>query len=191
MKTLTRLTLLSFLLIAIAGCTSIVDATSNKPIEPATDKRTPGTVLDDERLEVIVGVNIRKADPALKQSNIDIHSFNGAVLITGQTRSEALKSLATKTTSQLSQVKKVHNELGIKNNLSFTQRTNDTWIASKLKVALIADKQVKNSKIKTIVEDSVVYFMGFVTPSEGDHIANIASNIRGVREVVKVFEYVN
>lgn len=191
MKKLTLLTLFLSLTLVLGACTSIVDATTEKPIEPASDKRSPGTKLDDERLEVIVGVNIRKADPALKQSNIDINSFNSVVLITGQTRSEALKNLATQTANALAQVKKIHNELGIKDNLSFAKRSNDTWIASKLKIAMLSDKKVKTSKIKTIIEDGVVYFMGFVTVEEGNHIANIASNIRGVKEVVKVFEYVN
>lgn len=191
MKKLTLLTLLINLAFIISACTSIVDATTNEPIDPATNKRSPGTVLDDQRLEVIVGVNIRKADPALKQSNIDINVFNSVVLITGQTRSAALKNLATTTATQLAQVKKVHNELSIKDNLSFARRTSDTWIASKVKIAFLADKQISTSRIKTIIEDGVVYFMGYVTVAEGNHIANIASNIRGVREVVKVFEYIN
>lgn len=191
MKKLIPISFFISLVLAISGCTSIVDATTSQPIETSNEKRSPGTQLDDERLEVIVGVNIRKADPGLRQSNIDINSFNGVVLITGQTQSESLKSLATTTASKLNQVKKVHNELQVKKNLSFASRTNDTWLASKLSVALIADKTVNSSKIKTIIEDSTVYFMGFVTPEEGEHIANIASNIRGVKEVVKVFEYIN
>jgi len=191
MKMLSQLTALLSLLLLLNACTSIVDATTNKPIESANDKRSPGTYLDDQRLEVIVGVNIRKADPALRQSNIDITSFNGVILITGQTRSDSLKSLATDTTSKLNQVKKIHNELQIKENLSFASRTNDTWLVSKVKIALLADKNVKTSKIKTIIEDGVVYFMGYVTAAEADRIANIASNIRGIKEVVKVFEYIN
>lgn len=191
MKHLTFLSLILSFIVVISGCTAIVDATTNKPIDSANDKRSPGTYLDDRRLEVIVGVNIRKADPSLRQSNIDITSFNGVILITGQTKSESLKSLATATASKLSQVKKVHNELQVKENLSFAKRTNDTWLASKVKVTLLADRQVKTSKIKTIIEDGVVYFMGYVTTAEADRIANITSNIRGIKEVVKVFEYVN
>jgi len=97
MKTISTLALMAAFLILLNGCTSIVDATTNQPIESARDERTPGTYIDDRRLEVIVGVNLRKADPGLRQSNIDVTSFNGVVLITGQTKSESLKNLATAT----------------------------------------------------------------------------------------------
>jgi len=191
MKTTPLLVLLAGFLFVLNGCTTIVDATTNKPIESAKDERSPGTYIDDRRLEVIVGVNIRKADPALRQSNIDITSFNGVVLITGQTKSEALKNLATATASKLSQVKTIHNELKVRENLSFASRSNDTWLASKVRITLLADREVRTSKIKTIVEDGTVFFMGYVTTQEADRIANITSNIRGIREVVKVFEYIN
>ena len=191
MKTISTLALMAAFLILLNGCTSIVDATTNQPIESARDERTPGTYIDDRRLEVIVGVNLRKADPGLRQSNIDVTSFNGVVLITGQTKSESLKNLATATASKLSQVKTVHNELKVQENLSFANRSNDTWLASKVRITLLADREVRTSKIKTIVEDSTVFFMGYVTTQEAERIANITSNIRGIREVVKVFEYIN
>ena len=51
----------------LGGCTTFVDATTSKPIEASSEKRTFGTYIDDQRLEVIVAVNIRKADPFLKK----------------------------------------------------------------------------------------------------------------------------
>lgn len=173
------------------GCTSIVDATTSEPIKTEPGKRTFGTYVDDKRLEVIIGVNIRKADPGLKRSHIEITSFNGVILLTGQVPDAALKQLATETTTGIDTVRKIHNELQIKGNTSFLTRTSDTWLATKVKATLLNDEQIKGLNIKNIVEDGTVYLMGLVTFEESNQIANVVSNIGGVKEVVKVFEYID
>jgi osmotically-inducible protein OsmY len=187
--------LLTFMTLSLAfllhGCTSIVDATTKEPINPDPGKRSLGTYVDDKRLQVIVGVNIRKADPALKLSHIEVTSFNGVILLTGQVPTEALRQLAGQTAKAVNTVRQVHNELQARDNTAFLSRSNDTWLATKVKSNLIADKEIKGLRIKTIVEDGVVYLMGLVAQSEASKIANIVSNIGGVKEVVRVFEYID
>ncbi|MBX2809538.1 MAG: BON domain-containing protein [Cellvibrionaceae bacterium] len=183
-------TLLLSMSALLSGCTSIVDATTSEPIKTTPGKRTFGTYVDDKRLEVIIGVNIRKADPELKKAHITITSFNGVVLLTGQVPNAALKQLATTTTTGIDSVRKAYNELQIKDNSSFLSRTSDSWLATKVKATLLGDEQIKGLNVKNIVEDGTVYLMGLVTLDESNQIANVVSNIRGVKEVVKVFEYI-
>jgi osmotically-inducible protein OsmY len=185
------ITLITCLLLFISGCTTIVDATTKEPIQPDPSKRSFGTYIDDKRLQVIIGVNIRKADPELKQSHINVTSFNGVVLLTGQVPTQELRTLAAQTATNVNTVRQVHNELQVKGNTAILSRTNDSWLATKTKSALIANKDIKSLKVKTIVEDGVVYLMGLVSQAEANNIANVVSNIGGVKEVVRVFEYID
>lgn len=178
--------------ILINGCTTIVDATTKEPLQPDPSQRSFGTYIDDKRLQVIVGVNIRKADSRLRQSsNVNITSFNGVVLLTGQVPAPELRTLAGDTATKVNGVRQVHNEIQMKGNSPFLTRSNDTWLGTKIKTVLLADNDVKGLKIKVIVEDAVVYLMGLVTQEEANIAANLASNVSGVNEVVRVFEYIN
>ena len=145
--------LLLTITLSITSCTTILDRTTSGPIDTDPGERTLGTYLDDERLEVILGVNINKADPELKLAHIDVTSFNNIVLLTGQVPTPELKALAGDTASQVNMVKKVHNELQIKGNTALLVRTNDTWLSTKVKAVHIADKLIDSSKVKVIVED--------------------------------------
>lgn len=165
------------LLLCLSGCTTIIDNTTSKPIESDPGKRSFGTYLDDQKLEVIAGVNINKADPALKLAHVNVTSYNNILLLTGQTPSQELKILAEQTAAKVNTVRKVYNELQIKGNTALLVRTNDTWLATKVKAVFIADKIIKSSKIKIIVEDGVVYLMGLATQAEATYATEVTSNI--------------
>jgi osmotically-inducible protein OsmY len=177
-------------LLMLSGCTTILDNTTNQPIETDPGERSFGTYLDDQRLEVIASVNINKADPELRLAHIDVTSFNNIILLSGQVPTESLKTLAQQTTERINNVTKVYNELQIKGNTALLVRTNDSWLSTKVKAVFIADDFIDSSKVKVIVEDGVVYLMGLLTQTEAEHATEVASTITGVQEVVKVFEYV-
>lgn len=177
-------------LFCLSGCATIIDSTTNQPIETDPGKRSFGTYLDDERLEVIASVNINKASPDLKLAHVNVTSFNNILLLTGQVPSNEMKVLAQQTSEKINTVRKVYNELQVKGNTGLLVRTNDSWLSTKVKAVFIADDIVDSSKIKVVVEDGVVYLMGLLTQAEADYATEIASNIIGVQEVVKAFEYI-
>jgi osmotically-inducible protein OsmY len=47
------------------------------------------------------------------------------------------------------------------------------------------------SRIKVVSSQNTVYLMGMVTREEGDTVAELVRNIRGVDRVVKIFDYVD
>ncbi|MFX6759862.1 BON domain-containing protein, partial [Acinetobacter baumannii] len=76
--------------------------------------RTIGSKIDDLLIETKAAVNIAKADPALdKDSHIVVVSYNGIVLIAGQTPRADLKSKAEQAARTVQKVKNVHNELQV------------------------------------------------------------------------------
>ncbi len=171
------------------GCTTIVHHMRDEPIQPDPYDTSLGTDIDDFQIETAIGVNIKKAHPELEASHVNVNSYNGVVLLTGEVPSPDMRSLAGDTARKLKGVRQVHNELQIQGSTSLLSRTNDGWLGTKVKSRLIFDENIPAGKIKVVTENGVVYLMGLVTQSLAEKAARVASNTRGVRKVVKVFEY--
>lgn len=185
-----RLSLLALLLTS-AGCTTIVDATTSGPIQLDPGKRSFGTVIDDEKLETVAKVNIRKADPWLEQSNITVVSFNGIILLTGQAPTTELRQKAGDTVKIIHGVRQVFNEIQVQGQTSLLARSNDSWLTTKVKTALLTNKEIDSGRIKVVTEDGVVYLLGLLTQAEANRAANVASTVDGVQKVVKAVEYID
>jgi osmotically-inducible protein OsmY len=175
---------------ALSGCAKIITVTTSEPIQISPNKRTFGTKLNDQQLETFARVNLNKADQQLQEAPIHIDSFNGILLLTGQTPTETLRELAGNTVGQINTVRQVHNELIVAPPLNFQARTKDSWITTKIKTKLIASS-IQSRRIRIITEAQTVFLMGLVSRYEAERITDVAKNTRGVKQVVKVFEYVD
>ena len=54
----------------------------------------------------------------------------------------------------------------------------------------VDDRDIQANAFKVVTEAGVVYLMGLVTRAEGDRAAAVAARTSGVKQVVKVFDYV-
>ncbi len=180
-------------LLAMSSCTAIlVETTGSQGIQEDPTERTTGARIEDEAIETKVLVNIKSQEPALKAANIDVVSFNGVVLLVGQVESEALKNRATEIASQASiKIKRIHNEMEVAGKTNLISRTNDTWLATKVRTRMLTNREVPSDQVKIVAENGTVYLMGLISQLEGDNAANVARNVSGVSRVVKVFEYIN
>lgn len=175
----------------LGGCTSIIHSVTDKPINPDPTNTSLGTDIDDLKLDTYIGVNIKKAHPDLESAHINVHAYNAVILLTGEVPSQKLKVLAGDTARNFHNVRQVHNELQVRGKTSIVSRTNDSLITAHVKTKLAFNKRVSASRIKVITEDSVVYMMGTIYRDMGATAANIAANTRGVKKVVRVFEYLD
>jgi len=178
---------------SLASCTSVLVATTgDEGIQEDPTDRTAGARIEDQSIETKVLVNLKSQEPTLRQANLDAVSHNGIVLLVGQVQSEALKARATQIASQASsKIRRVHNELEVAGKTNFLGRSNDTWISTKIRTQILANKSVPSRQVRVITENGTVYLMGIISQVEGDMAANLARNVAGVNKVVKVFEYVN
>lgn len=176
--------------IQLNGCARVIHATTNEPVQVSTNKRSLGTRLDDERLETYARVNILKADPAFEHARINIDSFNGLILLTGQVPSEHLRQLAGNTVGAINSVRQVHNELQVGPPARFGSQSLDAWITTKIKSRLIASS-IQSRRIHILTEAQTVFLMGLVSRYEADRVTEIARTSDGVQQVVKVFEYLD
>ena len=172
-----------------AGCTNFLHAVRDEPIKPDPYETSMGTDIDDFQIATAVGVNIKKAHPLLANAHVNVHSYNGVILLTGEVSNAEVRTLAGDTARNFRGVRQVHNELQMQGSSSFLSRTNDGWLTTKVKSKLIADEAIDSSKIKVVTENGVVYLMGTVSRGLADKATKIASTTKGVRKVVRAFEY--
>ena len=194
MKTFNRTLLIGITLctsLFISGCAEVINATTKKPIEMKANTRTLGAKLNDEEIETASKVNIKKADPQLEHAHVNIDSFNGIVLLTGQVPSEELRNLVADTVYKLNPVREIHNELVVMDPTNFVARSKDTWISTKIKAQLLADSETESNRVHFVTENQSVFLMGIVTRAEADRVVNMVSHTADVQKVVKVFEYID
>ncbi len=189
MKALSSLVLIS--LLGITGCSTLISATSEEPINQHPGKRTIGTMIDDEQLETVAKVNIKKSSESLKHAHINVTSYNGVLLLTGQVPDNAQRELAASTVASLPKARQVYNELKVQGKTSALARSNDSWLTTKVKSRLLAEKNLAANRIKVVTEDGVVYLMGLLSHDEADRASEIARTTGGVQKVVKAVEYIN
>ena len=190
-KQLRLISLLCISGVLFSSCAEVINVTTSKPIEMKAGTRTLGAKLSDSEIETAAKVNIKKADPQLEHAHINIDSFNGIVLLTGQVGSEELRNLAADTVYQLNPVRELHNELVVAEPTNFSQRSLDSWISTKVKTQLLANSEIRSSNVHFTTEMKTVYLMGLVTREEADRIVDKVSHISDVQKVVKVFEYLD
>lgn len=190
-----RMRLGAFLLtlaLVVSGCSSVLTATRNDPIDDNRGTRTLGSRIDDSLIETKAGVNIAKAHPDLDNgSHVVVSSYNGVVLLAGQTPRPELKEMAGRAAASIQGVKRVHNELQILRPSSGLARSNDTWLTTRIKTIMLGDKAVPGSRIKVITENGIVYLLGLATQQEAAHAVSVAQSVSGVQRVVKLFEYID
>ncbi|WCR45222.1 BON domain-containing protein [Stutzerimonas stutzeri] len=180
------------LCLTVSGCSSVLTAARDEPIADDRGTRTIGSKIDDSLIETKASVNIAKAHPDLDQaSHIVVASYNGVVLLAGQTPRVELKQMAEQAASQVQRVKRVHNELQVLQPSSALARSNDSWLTTKIKAQMLADNSVPGARIKVITENGIVYLLGLVTRQEGNRATNLVQGVSGVQRIVKLFEYID
>lgn len=184
------LILLAFVML-FSGCARLIEATTSEPIYVHPGKRTVGATIDDRNIETIAMVNMIKAHPGLADARIIVNSHNGVVLLTGQVASNDLRQMASDTVNKISTVRQLHNELQVGPYVPMSTRTYDTWLTTKIKTKLMANKEIDSGRVRVITEAKTVFLMGMVSRSEAEIVTDIARTTSGVKKVVRVFEYIN
>ena len=171
--------------IFLSACSNITPTSEN------LGKRTIGTKWDDQVLESRGKANIKEALAGFEQTHINVTAFNGVVLLTGQIPTAEAGTAAVNAVEGLRKSKLVHNELMVAGPTSLVSRTNDGWLTTKVKTALLANDETAGGRIKVVTENSVVYLMGLMTRDEADSAVEVARGVFGIQKIVKVFEYIN
>jgi osmotically-inducible protein OsmY len=176
-------------LISLSGCVPIVAGGIGAGILMAEDRRTSGTYLMDEEIELKATSRVREQFG--ENTRVSTTSFNRRVLLTGAAPDAEVRAKVEAIALAVPNVRAVQNELSVGPVSTFTARTNDGYITTKVKARFLDDKRFNAHHVKVVTEAGTVYLMGLVKREEGDAAAEVAARTSGVGKVVKVFEYMD
>lgn len=175
----------------LQGCAGAVVLGAVSGAKMANDERSVGTQLSDTNADFQISSALSKHNDISNQTNITAVVMNNNVLMIGQSPNSMLRDKAINTVQGLQLGGKIHNQIRIGNPTSFTTRSNDTWVTTKVKGRMLNENGIDVTRIKVITENGEVFLLGLVDRKQADLAVDIARNTAGVRKVVKVFEYVD
>ncbi len=159
----------------------------------ACGARSFGNKIDDQFTgpEVTRAIKNAHIDLSTTTSRIIVTSYNGVVLVTGQTPNAQLKELAGKAANSVQSAKKIHNELQITTPTSGMVRSNDGLLTTNIKTRMLSYNDVPASKIKVVTENGVVYLLGIISRAEANRATAVVQEVNGVQKIVRLFEYLD
>ena len=173
----------------ISGCALVAVGGAASVATVAVDRRTPGTQIEDQTIEVKAGQALN-GDPEInEQAHWNVTSYNTVVLLTGETPTDAMRQKALELVKSVDKVTHVYNEITIAAPSSMVARTSDSYITTKVKTQMFANKDLTGIEIKVVTEKGIVYLMGIVNRAEAKIATDIARQTGGVQKVVKLFQY--
>jgi osmotically-inducible protein OsmY len=118
----------------------------------------------------------------LTDDSIKIESKNGLVTLTGTVAEESHIGLARDTVSRLPGVKSVDNRLVVKGDAPAEH--SDTWVALKVKTALLFHRNVRATKTDVNVTDGIVSLSGEASSmAQKELTTEYAKDVEGVKGV--------
>lgn len=153
-----------------------------------TDRRTSGTQLEDQAIELKAMTRTREA--VGERGHVNATSYNRTLLLTGEVAAETDKVAVEQAVAKIEGVRSVVNELVVAGSSSLAARSTDAILTSKVKASFVDAKDVFANAIKVVTERSTVYLMGRVTEREANRASDIARGVGGVQKVVRVFEVI-
>ncbi len=175
--------------LGLSACAPVMLAGFAGTAMVASDRRTSGTQLEDETIELRGSARIR--DALGERAHVNINSYNRQVLITGEVATERDKQIVEGLLEKLENVKAVVNELSIMQPASLSSRSNDLLLSAKVKAALVDSRDLFANAFKVVTERGTVYVMGRVTQREATSATNVIRNVNGVNKVVRLFEIIS
>jgi osmotically-inducible protein OsmY len=155
----------------------------------ATDRRTPGMIVEDEGIEIKTSSRIR--ENIGDRAHVNVTSYNRQVLLTGEVPSAQDKQLAEKIAAGVENVSNIINEVAVMGSSTFTQRSNDTLVTGRVKAALLDAKDLFANSFKVSTERGTTYVMGRVTQREAKRATDVISSTQGVQRLVRVLEIIS
>jgi osmotically-inducible protein OsmY len=186
-----RLTLLLPLFLLLPGCAPAIVAGAATGAAVAHDRRTFGSMIDDQTIEMKAGSAIVGNTTLRDQTHVNVTSMNGIVLLSGEASTLEDRDQVLRLVRDVSGVRRISNELRIATPSPFGSRAKDSLITSAIKSRLLVSPDVDPTRVKVITENGTVYLMGIVTRDEGERAAGYAAGIDGVERVVKIYEYLD
>jgi osmotically-inducible protein OsmY len=137
----------------LSACAPLLVAGAAGTVMVASDRRTAGTQLEDETIELRAKAAIR--DQLGTRVRVDVTAYNRQALLTGEVGNAADKQAAERIVQAVHNVSSVVNDLAVASSPSLREQSADLVITGKVKAAFI-DKKVPITAVKVTTQRSVV-----------------------------------
>lgn len=177
----------------VSGCAAVVVGGVGTGVSVVHDRRSTGTQVEDQNVELRAYGLLREHPEIADKSNISVTSYNLTVLLAGQAADAETAQRFAELVAKLPAVRKVYNEVAVGTQATFGDDANDSYVTSKVKVALLEVKvpDFDPTRVKVVTSQGVVYLMGLLTAAEAEQATEKARYVGGVRRVVKLFEIIS
>ena len=185
---------LLLLLPLLNGCAAMVLGGAAVGAGAGHDRRSFGTVLDDQAIELAAYDALNRDKELALQNNVEVVVHNGVLLLIGEMATEALKMRAESKVQDIQGVKRLVNEIAISERAGAISFTRDKYLTARVKTGMLDIVDMPDfdpSRVNVTTQRGVVYLMGLVSREEAERVVTIARGIPGVERVTKVFEYTN
>ena len=188
-KTITLALLSASVVTALSACAPLIIGGAVVGSMMAIDRRTAGTQIEDEGIEL-------RAASALRTTlgdrvHVNITSFNRQVLVTGEALTALDRQQVEQVVGRMENVRSVVNEVAVMGHTSLSQRSSDVLVTSKVKAGLVDARDLSVNAFKVVTERGTTYLMGRVTKREADRATEIARGTNGVLKVVRMLETIS
>lgn len=155
------------------------------------DQRSMTTIKHDLQIsEHLKGIIAKIPESEQEHIHVVINVFDGHVLLAGQVPDEALGMQLEEAAKGMKHARRIFNKITVAKVTTFRQRSQDTWITTKVRADLLAHAGFKSTQIMVMTENNVVYLMGRISRAQATMATSVAQKISGVHQVVKLFEYI-
>lgn len=175
--------------LGLSGCFPLLLGGAVTTVMVASDRRTSGTVVEDNGIELKAGSRIKES--LGERGHVNVTVYNRQVLLTGEVPSEQDKQLVQKIASNVENVVSVVNELAVMGNSTFGQRSSDAVVTSRVKANLVDAKDLFANAFKVTTERGTVYLMGRVTQREAKRATEVITATSGVQRLVRILETIS
>ena len=173
--------------VGLSGCAPIlIGGAAVTSATVITDRRTTGSIVDDEVLEKRVRYEIGEVIGHEKH-HVVVTSYEGKVLLTGEVLTAADRQKAQDPAVKSVGVHSVINELAVMTPATVGAVLSDSMLATKVRSSIIGTKKISLNQMKVDVQRGIVYLMGIVTIDEARTATKVAAGVSGVQQVVTCF----
>ena len=174
---------------SLSGCASFISSgTGTAPVGTESGARSLGQVFIDNSIERTAKINLYKLDSRFKQSRVNIESFHGNVLLTGQVPDAHLKQLAEDNVRAMSDVKTIHNYITVGNQISYSTIMQDTTVTANTRGLIMKAPVVSDSKVRIHTEDGVLYVMGRLNGAEITDLNQVLQQVGNVTKIITLVD---
>ena len=169
--------------VALSGCAPVIVGGIAGGSISAAQSRSTGEALTDAEIKLRIGDALLQQDTALF-SQVESSVTEGRVVLLGAVASQTDRQRAGQIVAAIPDVREVINELIVADR-GWRDLANDTRIDTEITARLLGAEDIASVNYDIETVNGTVHVMGLArSQAELERVAEIASRVRGVRQVV-------